>query len=273
MISKSNVSKPDYMKQLILGKIKQYTVPDGITEILPYTFYRCGYNNFVGRVFTGTVINLPDSITTIGTMAFSGGPHAFGGTVVNVLHTIPHIPSNLTSIGDNPFNYCEFPNGFIIPSSLVFQSLPGQGAIYSDLIEIHGGIKELPNGCFTNSRVKTVILHNGVEKLNRNPFGRNTILQTAYLPNSIIYTDTNSNYMPFYGCTNLEFVTLEQGFNASINLSNSTKYSRDTILGWFGALYDRTGLATNTLTIGSTNLAKMTAEDIAIATAKNWTIA
>ena len=67
---------------------------------------------------------------------------------------------------------------------------------------------------------------------------------------------------------------LEQGFNAkNLALSASTLYTAETIVSWLEALADRTGQSTYTLTIGSTNIAKLTETEIAIATNKNWTLA
>lgn len=77
----------------------------------------------------------------------------------------------------------------------------------------------------------------------------------------------------FIGCSKLEFVTLGDGFNANdLNLSASTLYTRETILQWLNALADRTGRTAYKLTIGAKNLAKLTEEDILIATNKNWTL-
>ncbi|MCR5637140.1 MAG: leucine-rich repeat domain-containing protein [Clostridiales bacterium] len=277
MISKSNSAKPDYMRQRVLGKLKSYTVPNGVTEILPYTFYRCGWNNYHEissspyYVFNGTQIHLPDSIINIGSNAFQGGSHTIvSGKFVEIIHSIPHIPSNLKTIGAFAFNYCRFPNGFILPNTVT--TLGKQGLIVANTVDIPGSIKQLEDQHFSTANVVNVILRNGIEKLNGRVFEQCRNLKTVSLPNSITYTNT-ATLIPFSGCSNLESVTLEQGFNASIKLNNSTKYSHDNILSWFNALYDRSADTTNTLTIGSTNLAKMTAQEIAIATAKNWTIA
>ena len=97
-----------------------------------------------------------------------------------------------------------------------------------------------------------------------------TNLTTLYVTNSITTVNNNA----FGGCTALEFVTLEEEFNANnLNLSVSTKYSHDTILSWLNALADRTGLTAYTLTIGATNLAKLTEDEKKIATDKNWNLA
>lgn len=72
-------------------------------------------------------------------------------------------------------------------------------------------------------------------------------------------------------CVNLEFLTLTN-VKVSINISSSTKYSRETLLGIINNLVDLTGQTAQTLTMGSTNLAKLTDEDKQIATNKNWSI-
>ena len=45
------------------------------------------------------------------------------------------------------------------------------------------------------------------------------------------------------------------------------------MVAMFNSLKDLTGDTAKTLTLGSTNLAKLTAEQKAIATNKNWTLA
>ena len=78
----------------------------------------------------------------------------------------------------------------------------------------------------------------------------------------------------FNNCSSLENVIIENGFNCNgLKLSSSTLYSVETIVSWLEALADRTGETAYTLTIGTTNLNKLTAEQRAIATNKNWNLA
>ena len=56
-----------------------------------------------------------------------------------------------------------------------------------------------------------------------------------------------------------------------LNISSSTKFTREALLEIIGNL--KTVTSTKTLTMGSTNLAKLTEEDKAIATNKGWTLA
>ena len=97
-----------------------------------------------------------------------------------------------------------------------------------------------------------------------------TNLVSVTIPNSVRFI---GGYM-FNGCTNLTSVTLGNNFNCSnLDLSASTKYSVSTIVAMLTALADRTGQTAYTLTIGTTNLAKLSDEQKAIATDKNWTLA
>ena len=57
----------------------------------------------------------------------------------------------------------------------------------------------------------------------------------------------------------------------NLDISSSTKFTREALLEIIGNL--KTVTSTKTLTMGSTNLAKLTEEDKAIATNKGWTLA
>ena len=73
------------------------------------------------------------------------------------------------------------------------------------------------------------------------------------------------------GCSSLEEIHMIN-INANLNISSSTKFTREAILEIIGNLKAQTS-GTKTLTMGSTNLAKLTEEDKAIATNKGWTLA
>ena len=59
----------------------------------------------------------------------------------------------------------------------------------------------------------------------------------------------------------------------SINLSQFSGLSHDSLIALLRALVSRKGISAATLTIGSQNLAKLTSEEKAIATEKNWNLA
>ena len=101
-------------------------------------------------------------------------------------------------------------------------------------------------------------------------FANCSSLTTINLPSSLVSVSGNI----FTYSQSLKEVTFDDNFNCNnLILSSSTLYTRETILQWLNALADRTGQTAYKLTIGAKNLAKLTEEDILIATNKNWTLA
>ena len=96
---------------------------------------------------------------------------------------------------------------------------------------------------------------------------------------------TNMDFM-FYGCNNLTTIignhTLEEvqdgtikalkGTKESLNLSYSPLLERASILALFYGLADLTGNTKQTISLHATAKARLTAEDIKIATDKNWNV-
>ena len=80
---------------------------------------------------------------------------------------------------------------------------------------------------------------------------------------------TNMAYM-FNGCTNLtDFVSCV--FRKSIDFSLCTNLSYDSLISIINNLAEVT--TTQKLTLGKTNIGKLTSDEIAIATEKGWTVA
>ena len=122
-------------------------------------------------------------------------------------------------------------------------------------------------GCI---RLTNVVLPSGMTAINSYAFQGCTALTTINFPASLSEIADNA----FASCTYLENVTLENGFACDgLNLSASTKFSVDTMVAMLNALADKTGEQACTLKLGSTNLAKLSNEQLAIATEKNWTLA
>ena len=80
---------------------------------------------------------------------------------------------------------------------------------------------------------------------------------------------TNMNGM-FRNCTNLKSI-LMTNIGVNLDISASTKFERSDLLVILNNL--KTVTSSKTLTMGATNLAKLTDEDKAIATNKGWTLA
>ena len=69
---------------------------------------------------------------------------------------------------------------------------------------------------------------------------------------------------------------VEEGFSCGlgtdVNFSNAN-FSAEVMVNVFNNLKDLTGQGSATLVFGSTNLSKLTAEQRAVATNKNWNLA
>ena len=104
-------------------------------------------------------------------------------------------------------------------------------------------------------------------------------LKIVHLPSSITtarnnsLTSTSSYDYAFDGCTALEDVQLGQDWNMSLRLDVSNNITVESMVAMFDSLKDLTGETAKTLTLGATNLAKLTDEQKLIATNKNWTLA
>ena len=100
-------------------------------------------------------------------------------------------------------------------------------------------------------------------------FGCTNLTTVPALDASNVTNKNNMNNM-FAGCTNLKSI-LMTNIGVNLNISASTKFEREDLLVILNNL--KTVTSTTTLTMGETNLAKLTEEDKAIATGKGWTLA
>jgi hypothetical protein len=89
----------------------------------------------------------------------------------------------------------------------------------------------------------------------------------------MIFADTITTWnSPFSGCTNLENITCEGVIKQSISFANSSKLTNASAQSIIDTLKDLTGATAQTLTFHATVGGKLTAEQKATITAKNWTL-
>ncbi len=159
----------------------------------------------------------------------------------------------------------EIPHGVTILKKYIFYGMQNLTSV-----TIPNSVTIIDENAFNNCpHLESLTIPNSVLYLNSYAITNCSRFRTLYIPNSII----SFGYMAI-NVSSLENVTIENGFNGfNLNLSSSTRYSADTIVGWQNALADRTGDTAQTLIIGTTNINKLTAEQIAIATNKNWNLA
>lgn len=120
-------------------------------------------------------------------------------------------------------------------------------------------------GC---SNLEFINLKN-VKTISTQAFIGCTALKTLYLPSTLTSVETSA----FASCTNLTDVTVGEEFSTSLNLSASTKFTAETLHAIIENLADLTGKDSQTLTLGTTNIAKLDDEHKTMLTNKNWTLA
>ena len=138
-------------------------------------------------------------------------------------------------------------------------------------ITISNSVTSIESGAFSSCVLLTSIdIPTSVLAIKGSAFYGCVALTDITIPNAVTIISAGV----FTNCSKLTNVTLGDNFNCNgLNLSSSTKYSVDTLVAMFTALADRTGQTAYTLTLGATNLAKLSDEQKAIATDKNWTLA
>ena len=229
-----------------------------VAELPSYDFVK----NLIERPSTATEIVIPDYITAIGNGAFSYSPYLTSIT----------IPNSVTNIGIYAFLNCSSLTSITIPDSVTnIGGYAFNGCKRLKNITIPNSVTNIGGATFGNcSSLTSITIPDSVTNIGIYAFQNCKSLTSITIPNSV----TNIGGYAFNGCEMLEFVKLGQGFNANnLDLSASTKYTRETIVSWINAFADRTGMVAYKLIIGPANLKKLTKEDIAIATAKNLTIA
>lgn len=239
---------------LLKGTLTEFDVPTGLTQIRRYLF--AGFTNLQR-------VTLPDNLTEIGDYAFSN---------CDSLSEIT-IPQSVTRIGHYAFAYTYSLSELELPSNLTYLGNYAFRTSGIRSIVIPGSIQTVPYQCFADSRLEEVTLEHGVTSIGTDAFSCSG-LRKAFLPNTLgDYTN-----QIFSSSNRLNHIILENGYNSTLNASRLgigqiTSDYVDWLVDMLEALADRTGQTPKTLTLGSSNLSRLTAEQKAIATNKNWNLA
>lgn len=131
---------------------------------------------------------------------------------------------------------------------------------------MHSRLKTIPLYDFTSVTILTN-LFKGCGCLESIPaLNFSSIPETS---SAFIYSGVNGWTADCYSLKEINILDIHYNFQ----ISASTQFTREALVHIIDNLRDMTGSTAKTLTMGSTNMAKLTDEDIAVATAKNWTIA
>ena len=186
-----------------------------------------------------TEITIPGSVSSIGNYAFYACKNL---SKVEILEGV-------TEICGDAFNECRELNQISFPSSLR---------------NISGG------AAFAFCGFTEIVLPEGVQSLGNYTFRSCSNLTKVYLPSSLTSVGTRI----FQYCIKITEIVLGDNFNCNLRgLIDSTNLTVQSMVNMFTALTDRTGQDSYTLELGSTNLAKLTDEQKAIAIDKNWILA
>lgn len=276
--------------------LESVNFPDSVTEIGNSSFADCpaletinipanlktiGFGAFQNCVNLAGVLDFPDSVDSMGENAFMNCENLQSVTLPplktiskNLFYNCKNlsgtvvIPNTVEAVGQSAFQNCEKLDGVIISTGLNALSLYMFSGSGIRELNIPSNITVLNVDATSRMpRLTKAVLNHGVERIASNNFRYCSLLKELSLPNTITLIQGNV----FDSCPALEFVTLESGFDCdNLNLSASSLYSADTLAGILDALADRTGKDAYTLTLGSKNLAKLSEEQKAAATAKNW---
>ncbi len=150
--------------------LTEFEIPDGVTEIKNYAFYKC--DSLVS-------VNIPNSVTKIGKEAFYKCT-----SLQNVT-----IPDNVTSIGESAFSYCTKLTNVIFGENSKLTSIGKY--VFVDCtslksIKIPSGVKIISNQAFNGCTALTeVALHNKLEEIGSFAFTNCSSLTKLIIPLSV----------------------------------------------------------------------------------------
>lgn len=253
--SSSTTEEETVLKTICAMNFTNLEIPDCVTLIGDYFMYN-SKKSFA--------LNIGKGVTSIGS-------YAFYDASITKLAFDEH--SSLVSLNDYAFYHLSISGDVVLPASItswgkyVFQNTSVNKISFAEGCSL----ATLGSYALWENGAKEIELPDGLTNLSGNTYviKNCTSLKRLWIPKSI-QTAIPSNAI--YGCTSLETIELENDFNISASFINCTALTTSAIVNMLYALKNLNGTNAKSLTIGSTNLAKLTADQKAIATNKNWTL-
>lgn len=243
-----------YLRDIIESSRTQFIIPTSVKRIGDYFLY-----------------DYPKNVDiVIGTSVVEIGDHSFYLTKINSLTF--ESGSVLSKLCDYAFYRSSFLKEAIIPRSV---SMWGKYVFASsslENLEFENGtqIKTFSTFAFNKTQIKELVIPYGVLGFDSTGqvISENEKLTLLKLPKTF-QINISANHIKTNAILNN--IVLESGWNVSANFSN-VSLSAESIKMMFQALKNLVGSGAKSLTLGSSNLAKVNSSDIAVATNKNWTI-
>lgn len=233
------------------GNLEQITMPDTTTIILQ------------GQACSGDIkletINLSQSQTLKITGA-NNFYRCYVLTQASFEDILNHLDSTETKIYSGTFQECKAITSVETPSQITTID----GNAFSGCVSLEAAeltyVTQVGAGIFSGCTSLETLVYGAI--LNSN--------STAYINHT-----SGSN--PVYGCTALKDVQIPSGWTENMRLSDgganwTNVLTYDSMVAMIANLFDYSSGTTHTLTLGATNLARLSASEIAVATNKNWTL-
>ena len=199
---------------------------------------------------------------------------------MSLLDDLKRNANDIINIVDNFKSYCTSGENLVIPEGVAEIKA---GIFYRDTspyytnnlksVTFPSTLRTIGYQSFRNqSYITELVIPHGVKTISSNAFSGCNGVQRLYLPNTLTSCSNNA----FTPTSNMTSFEVEQDFNCDLSpnvVFSNANLSADVMVNVFNNLKDRTGEQAYTLTFGATNIAKLTAEQIAIATDKNWNLA
>ncbi|MBQ9976114.1 MAG: leucine-rich repeat domain-containing protein, partial [Clostridia bacterium] len=187
-----NLSNPLYYAENLYlnGKLlTDLVIPDSVTSIGNYAFYKCA---------SLTSVTIPDSVTSIGSSAFSNCTSLTSLT----------IPDSVTSIVSSAFydtsyynNSSNWENGVLYIGNHLIEAQTSINGSYT----IKNGTKCIASSAFSNcTGLTSVTIPDSVTSIGSSAFYNCDSLTSVTIPDSV----TSIGYDAFYNCDSLTSVTI-----------------------------------------------------------------
>lgn len=237
--------------------ISHIVIPDGTAEIGDYAYDGCG---------GVTEIDIPESVASIGHSAFAGtaaeeiiipndDAKLSNRCFANCKQLISvRLPENLTTLAQGAFYGASSLPVLNLPDSIeTLESSSTSAGMALKTVHLPAALKTILNGNFWPCGIEEAIFPVGLEKIGDNVLRSASNLKKVYLPVSV--TSIGQNFMIY--CSDLEEVLLGNGFQVSLDISMSTKYTTQMLADCIFNYADRSGENALTFTIGANNLLKL----------------
>jgi hypothetical protein len=204
--------------------------------IIPQQLGGTPVKGMVGRLSGVSRVQLPESITFIGSEVFSGSKL-----------TEITLPAGVTSIGDNAFEKNQLTE-VTIPHGV---TSIGDDAFYQNqlnFVTIPNSVKFIGSGAFSRNKLSSVTIPNGVTFINKEAF-RNNQLKSITIPGSVVFIGRQA-----FTVNELTDVTIhtgvtyigERAFSSNGKLTNVTiganvKLAGNSFPDNFDSFYDTNG--------------------------------